>query len=398
MSLIAVQYLDSAPEGATPAQARQRLAEACQRLPISLVLLGWDLPPAFEEAVAEETARQGARLFRWQPWLTGDARTDLPPEWAALNLAGEAIPGHGDSPDFTFVCPNRSGVAAFLVERVEDIAGRGFYQGIFLDRIRFPSPAPDPATHLGCFCRHCARQAADRGLDLEPARRALESLLADGAGAQRLAASLLGRAEDPAGPLEALLDFRAGSITRLVEFSARQARAAGLAIGLDCFSPALARAVGQDLGALDGACEWIKVMTYPRVLGPAGISFELLGLADWLAGRYGLGEGEALETLAAASGLPIPGSRAELRSAGLGSGSVAQEVRRGLEMGVSNLLAGIALVELPGIHESGPEELQADLQAARAAGAGGLVLSWNLWHISAEALDLVRRTWSEETR
>ena len=386
MTTFAVQYLESPYPNASPATVRRLLRQACERLPISLVLLGWELPPALEEAVAEETSRQHAQLFRWQPLLTGDAHTDFPPEWATVGPSGKSIPGHGGLPEFTFICPNRSAVADFLSERVEGVADSGLFQGIFLDRIRFPSPSVDPIRDLACFCKHCTRLAADAGLDLESIHRYIQSIPAD-----ILIHGLLGRPLEPGSPLEAFLDFRATSITRTVRAIAKQARSLNLSIGLDCFSPALTRMVGQDLLALDGTADWVKIMSYPRVFGPAGISFELLGLAKWLTQR-GLYESETMQLLADASELPVPTSNAELRRAGLGSDALSQEIRRGYEMGVSNLLAGIALVNLRGIHESTPEQICADLEASR--NADGLVISWDLWLTPLEYLDRIRILWS----
>lgn len=379
---LAAQFLERKPAGASPARVRARLHQTFDRLPLEAILLGWDLPPALEEAVAEETRRAGARLFRWQPLLTGERRLDLPSEWAILDPDGAPVPGHGGLPEFTFVCPNRPAVADFVAERIETAAARGLFDGVFLDRIRFPSPAPNPATHLGCFCRACARLAADAGLDLAEVRRALPD---DPLG---LVGGLLGAPCDPR--LASFLDFRQHSITRLVQTAVRQAAQAGLEIGLDCFSPALTRMVGQNLAALDALGGWIKGMTYPRVFGPAGLPFELLGLLDWLTGR-GVNPAEALAAIAASSRLPLPASPADLRQAGLGSDALRLEIGRGRQMGVRQWLAGVALVDLPGIHTLAAEQAQADLEAARAA--DGLVISWDLWLTPLEYLDTIRFIW-----
>ncbi len=333
MTTFAVQYLGSRPKDATPASVRQRLREACQRLPISMVLLDWDLPPAIEEAVAEEALSKKALLYRWQTWLTGNSRTDLPPEWATIGLDGNPIPGHKGDPDFTFICPNRPAVDEFLAERLESIAARGLFQGIFLDRIRFPSPTPDPSKYLGCFCRSCQSLAADRGFDLLALQQNIQSLIHQANSPSTLVSSLLGKADGPE-PLERFLNFRQDSISHIVQSASHLAGSLGLQVGLDCFSPALTRLVGQDLNSLNKYCEWIKVMTYPRVFGPAGISFELLDLLDWLV-KSGLDEKTALAVIQDASGLSMPPSRADLRRSGLKPESIAQEIQRGREMGVT---------------------------------------------------------------
>ena len=390
MTIFAVQYLGSRPKEATAKTVREKLREAFQRLPISMVLLDWDLPPRLEDAVATEVQNQKAQLYRWQTWLTGDSQTDLPTEWAVIGLDGQPIAGYENDPDFTFICPNTSGVEEFLGERLEGIAKRGLFQGIFLDRIRFPSPAADPATQLGCFCRHCNRLAADRGLNLTEVRQSIQSLIKEKDGAADLACSLLGKTGLPNILLERFMDFRSDSVTRTIRSACKQARSLGLKVGLDCFSPALAHMVGQNLHSLGLTSDWVKIMTYPRVFGPSGISFELFHLCSWLI-HHSLNEMQAIDCISTVTKFAIPASSERLRQSGLNSSAIAQEIQAGHEQGLTDLLAGIALVEVKGIHESTPEQIRSDLMASRAA--DGLVLSWDLWQIPLEYLNTIHSLW-----
>ncbi len=173
---------------ATPAQCARQLKQACARLPISCVLLGWKLSPAIEEAVADEAAHQNAKLFRWQPLLTVESPSEVLPAWHTQNLFGKPIQGYGGLPEFTFLCPNHSLVADYLSEKVEYLASSGLFQGLFLDRIRFPSPSLDPLHELGCFCVHCTNLAENAGLDLDSVRHEIQSLPA-----AQIVRSFLGR-------------------------------------------------------------------------------------------------------------------------------------------------------------------------------------------------------------
>ena len=121
-------------------------------------------------------------------------------------------------------------------------------------------------------------------------------------------------------------------------------------------------------------------MTYPRVFGPAGLPFELSAVTEWLRARYNIHATEATQIVNEASGL-------SLSTHGLESESIAREIQRGREAGITNLLAGIALVELEGMYLSTPEQTRADLTACQAA--DGLVLSWDLWHIKPETLNTI---------
>ena len=109
---------------------------------------------------------------------------------------------------------------------------------------------------------------------------------------------------------------------------------------------------------------------------------------DWLV-RRSVSEREALACVAEAAGLPLPGSREQLRQVGLGPNALSAEVRRARAAGVRTLLAGIELVELEGVTHLEPGQIRADAGAMMAAGAHGLALSWDLWHMPEEFLDLV---------
>ena len=245
----------------------------------------------------------------------------------------------------------------------------------------------DPAAHLGCFCSSCVRLAADAGLDLQVIRLELQKLLSTPAGALSLGRGLLNPSEPGTESLQAFLDFREQSITRMLEATSNQAFQHGLSLGLDCFSPILARMVGQELTSLNALCSWVKLMTYPRVWGPAGLSFELLGLVDWLVNRYNLSEAGVFAGLGKVTGFTFPSSRSAFRQDGLPSDSITLEIQRGRVMGLTTLLAGVALVQLPGIHESTPYQIQSDLHACQSA--DGLVLSWDLWHIPLAVLETI---------
>ena len=140
-------------------------------------------------------------------------------------------------------------------------------------------------------------------------------------------------------------------------------------------------------------------MSYGHALGPSGLPFEILDLAGWLIGRRvvdGGGmpdESGALQVLSLVSGLPLPSSRDALRARGLAPAALATEVQRARAAGVHALLAGIELVEIAGLTHLHDAQIEADLRAFRAAGAGGLVLSWDLWHIPLERLEMIRRIW-----
>jgi hypothetical protein len=183
--------------------------------------------------------------------------------------------------------------------------------------------------------------------------------------------------------------FRAKSISNFIRLAAETASGKGMEIGLDCFSPSLAGMVGQDLGALSQVCDWIKVMIYAHAWGPAGLPYEFMGLAGFLNQNAGMGEVEALDFLQKQTKLALPGTFQNLRLQGLPSAALVSEVRRGRRLGVRSLYAGLELVEIPGVCELRAEQIRQDWSAVLEAGAEGVAVSWDLWHMPLERLKLV---------
>lgn len=384
MPTFAAQFLEYFnPAIHTPQAIRRKLREAFERLPLEILITGWDLPPEIHLVCREETARQGAKLYRWHPLLSGDGHFVPRPEWKTIGATGQPVNGFKGLDEFTFVCPNKPQVRDAVFEHLSAALNTTPYDGIFLDRIRFPSPAADPLNELACFCPDCVRAAGSADLDLEQVRREILSL-----GRMALVEQLF----TPGAELSGFLDFRLRTISAFVQTAAEMARSNGCAVGLDTFSPALTRMVGQNLSALDAICDWIKPMSYAHTLGPAGLPYELLGLAGWLASG-GMSDVEAMQRISSASGLALPASQAALRADGLAPSALEKEMKTAKEQQVRTVLAGIALVELENINRVSSDLLPAELGAYQSGGADGLVLAWDLWHIPLERLEQIAKFW-----
>lgn len=397
--LFAIQYLEpsAAHTHLAPSAARAKLRDAFACLPIQYLLLGWDLPQRLVDACAEEAHRAKVQLYRWQPLLTDDGALQPRPEWQTVGLQGEAVPGFQNMAEFTFLCPNRLVVRDAILAHLQHLSTQGVYQGFFLDRIRFPSPATDPTRWLACICSDCQQVAGAEGLDLIALANRVSRLLADPI-AITSALPALFNAEGNDNPpdvtaLHTLLAFRCRSVTRFVQAAAALLHGNGTAVGLDTFSPALTRLVGQDLAALAPCADWVKPMSYCHTLGPAGLPFELLGLADWLVERHALAEEDAFRLLTAASRLPLPQRRAALRTHGLTPAALSIEMMRARTAGIKTLLAGVELVEIPGVTGLTETQIERDHHALRASDIDGLVLSWDLWHMPLARLQQVARLW-----
>ncbi len=388
--MLTIQFLEPGSHLAaiSPEAARAKLQAAFDLLPIDGVLLGWRTPAPLEDACREVSARAGAKLYRWHPLLCGDGDFNPRQEWRTRNLSGVALPGFRGLPEFTFVCPNHPAARAAALEHLTTLAASGRYDGFFLDRMRFPSPAADPLEKMACFCDHCCQAAEAAGLDLRALRRDWHAIAP-----LNLLGMFFGREASQQAPLAAFFDFRQQSITRFVSEAAAILRNANLAVGLDCFAPMLTPMVGQNLAALASLADWTKIMLYGHAYGPATLPYELLHLADWLLEQEQLPAPEAMELLCELTGFTLPAECSDLRAQGISPENLASEVERARKSVPGTLLAGIELVEIPGVAELNNGKISADLRAFRQAGADGLSLSWDLWFMPLQRLELVRAAW-----
>lgn len=398
MSTIAIQYLEG--QSHIPVRkARDKLRAAFDILPIKMVLLGWNLPESLVNTCAGECQRNNALLYRWQPLLTSDGSFKPSPDWYTIGFNNKPVPGFQQLPEFTFACPNRPEVKEAVYNNIRYIIDNGPYQGVFLDRIRLPSPSADPEQQLACFCEACERKASSQGLDLKLLQKCLASLLSDPEGIKKFIHLLfnpefhINETDIVLKAVQAFLSFRTESINSFIRDTAQIINKKGLSVGLDCFSPALTHAVGQDLSSLADCSDWIKIMSYAHAFGVAGLPFEFIHIIKWLIQKKGFSQPKAIQLLAEATHLPFPATIKELREKGFSPEALSIETKRAYDTGIKNCLPGIELVDEKDLTNLNPEQTIADLEAFREAGAKGLVLSWDLWFIPLERLELVRKIW-----
>ena len=398
--MLAIQYLEDSPglAGLDLSLLVGRIRSAVNCLPISHLLIGWHLPQPLLEACRSEAERLGLRFLRWQPLLTTDKGFQTDPSWYVEGLMGGKVPGYRGLPEFTFFCPNHPSAREAVLSNIQSLARQGIYQGFFLDRVRFPSPANNPIQDLACFCEHCCRKAAEIGLDLPHIRREILDLATTGMGPTSLVRNLLSKHRNPDGStLDRALDqfilFRQACIHDFLNLAIEPLMETHLEIGLDCFSPSLTAMVGQELKTLGQQVDWIKLMTYGHTNAPAGLPFEFSGLARFLVHNTSLNQAQALQLIMDCTGLSLPGSSQQLERDGLPSPALGREVRQGVEATPVPILAGIELVDLPGVTRLDSTQIRADLVAIKHSAPAGLAISWDLLHIPLKRLSLVNQVY-----
>ncbi len=367
MKVLAAQYLSSVPTGASVTAVSLRLQQTLDLLPISMLLCGWDLPPKYEEAIAEITSRYGTASLRWQPWLAGNSRTSIPLEWQPVSSRGTPIN------DLVLAQILLSSVRTALEHLNSLLKGswgftRAAYTRVFF-LTAFASPPrprilPQP---WAAFARIVPVWPKRVALTWSRLKTISATFFLPGTESSLSFAVFSFGVVLPKIMCRNSWNFVVIASPAIVEQVHHQLMGTGLELGLDCYSPSLAYLVGQDLASLDRYCDWIKIMTYPRVNGPAGIPYEILGLVDWLSNRLQLDMHEVLSFMGETSGFCFPATRNKLANYGLDSSVIRMEISSARKAGVKHIFAGIPVVKIDGIHKSTTEQLRQDLAAAHEA-------------------------------
>ena len=291
--------------------AAEDILRRLRNVPVQAVIVGWSEDPALYRELGEALHRRGAELWLWFRVLTartlregllrktGLIYTDIPDLqdasvhslWVGLRRQTGLLTGaplgarvfDGDE-TFDFCCPSQAGLAQRLLEKYDcDFAGCAF-DGMFLDRIRYPSLTVGAEALFGCACGECRDWLAENGLP----RQVQDDL------AQRIAARMsdedcidpLGLLQYCAGQyifadpaLETLLRLKCQRIESVVRVLCGGFRSRGMKVAMDLFAPFLAPLVGQDYRRLGAMADFIKPMLYRHTFTPAGLSFELDAMA-----------------------------------------------------------------------------------------------------------------------
>ena len=139
-----------------------RRVSAAIRLDL-LVVGSREMPEIFRAMTGE--SRPVEAVFLWYNLLSdidGMADSDLVVNWRgerSRGWGGWAEKGAEVNETFRFVCPNNPVAREKTLRRLGELLGRYPFTGVFLDKLRFPSPANGFDEVLSCFCDHCRRAA-----------------------------------------------------------------------------------------------------------------------------------------------------------------------------------------------------------------------------------------------
>ena len=290
--------------------------------------------------------------------------------------------GKGDE-KFLFHCPSALGKDEEGIRHAIRSAKAIGARGLFLDRIRYPSPANGLEFLGACSCPRCKEAYKRWGGGTWPDLASMAVHRASGGeeGARNFI--------EEAGPA---LQFRSRMVTAAVARYAEAARDGNLRVGLDLFAPSLAAIVGQDYFSLSDYADFMKPMLYCKAFAPAGLPLEFLLLMrgleqsgidaakarDFVAGLSGM-SADALDAVRSKGGFPASVASSELARC---RREIDPQARR-----EPDVYAGIELVD----HEAyatkiGQRERDSYLESLSGQ---NVAICWNILYVPRAHIDAI---------
>lgn len=244
------------------------------------LIIGWAGGQELYSYVSDYAVKRGMSLYLWLPVFS---------EWKKLTGQSSFIlrGGHpaGGTPfsseeSFDFCCvsdpENLDRVEELFINRFSHIP----FDGVFLDRVRYPSFSAGIDALFGCSCPQCMEAMEELDLnwrDLEEYGEKIRLRIGDASNANPLGlrAYSLGGWSFEDSLMEKLLSAKGEIIFRGVFKLAERLRKYVHEIGLDLFAPFMGAFVGQDYGKLTTIADFVKPMLYRFTDTPAGFRFEL---------------------------------------------------------------------------------------------------------------------------
>lgn len=243
-----------------------RLAIAVQA---KAVIVGQTCDYDFQRLLVDMAHNSGIRVFLWAPLFSEFRGLKAPYPYIDANykmLQRKIID------EFYFCCPsNSANIEKFFIQQDETMNSVPF-DGVFLDRMRYPSLSQGGLQILGCFCNTCTKIYKKHFLDLDYIRHLL--LYPKGENPLALSKFIDGAYVCADDEINAFLSLRAKIITEAVRKIQNHYEMIQKTVALDLFPPQWAYLVGQNIRDLLPIGEFVKPMIYNSTTAPAGIQYE----------------------------------------------------------------------------------------------------------------------------
>ena len=255
-----------------------KLKKILKKTNIVNAIIGWYPSPAPDKAsprhnntdlseIISLLKNNGTDIYLWMPVFSElEALAGFRPIIGHDGKPLEINYNMGTGENFVFYCPANNENIEKIIETYEKNYNKEIYDGVFLDKIRFPSFISGLSSVLGCFCNYCRSKYDLPEISELHTPDSMNPFGINSYSALRY---------DVNGAFKKLFDYKCDAVFNSLECLCAYFRGRSLKIGLDLFSPFLAYFVGQDYHRLLYLADFVKPMFYSITNAPAGLPFEI---------------------------------------------------------------------------------------------------------------------------
>lgn len=337
------------------------------RFPAYAVICGIDAPINVYKQIYQIARKNNSLLFLWTPVFTALSKNKSVDSIVDFNHCA-FLKNVSSKEDFLFLCPASIVNQNYAMHSFNNLLETGYFNGVFLDRIRYPSFQYGLSGVFSCFCSHCCTLLFEKGLSVNDMLTACKKV------EQRIHRNednplgLIGfngwRWKMNDAVLQKLFDIRCEIITSSLHNIQEHYRNRKLLTALDVFTPSLCYFVGQDLLSLAKYSDFIKPMMYSRTNAPAGIPYELCVMKETLGSS----------TLDYFMSLHHSTNISELI---INDVKNLNNIKKQKSIS-AHIFYGIEYNHIPPIVNTNPQNLHNDICKLRSQNVDGLVASWNI--------------------
>jgi hypothetical protein len=382
---------------------KNKLATAKEALNLDALMVWSDIGKKNLDLVREICRDFKIKTYLWYPILA-----DIPGfkvRWEQSVETFDGLHGYGKNSrwdklgkgeeDFLFLCPNDEQNIREIFNQYQNKIIESGFDGVFLDRIRFPSPSNGFEALFSCFCKSCMNKFySNYGEDLKGYRNQVKTVFKK---FKTIDVNYLQTCQSFSDiiirdSLKKFYDFRKKNIYQVLKMFADKAKQMGKLVGVDLFAPSLAPLVSQDYRLLAKTCDWIKPMIYCHTSSPAGLPLELYCLIRAILEiNPTLDEGQLIREISRIIGVDLPTQINDLLKNGISEHIICSEMQKIKEFNLPEKVdtyVGIEAVQIPGLCNITEKILKKYLKSVIEADIKGMVLSWDLLKIPDENLQL----------
>ncbi len=383
---------------------KKKLATAKETLNLDALMIWSDINKKDLDLVRKICIEFKIKTYLWYPILADIPGFKIEQEQSVETFDG--LHGYGKNgcwdklgegeEDFLFLCSNDEQNIREIFDQYQNKIKESGFDGVFLDRIRFPSPSNGFETLFSCFCKSCLNKFYNNySEDLKGYRNQAKTVFKK---FKTIDINYLQTCQSFSNiiirdSLKKFYDFRKQNIFQVLKMFADKAKQMGKLVGVDLFAPSLAPLVSQDYRLLAKTSDWIKPMIYCHTSSPAGLPLELYCFVKAILNiNPALDESRLTREISRIIGVDLPTRINDILKNGISEHIIYSEMQKIKEFNLPekvNIYVGIEAVQIPEVCNIDRSILKKYLESVVKADAKGIILSWDLLKIPDENLQLV---------